>query len=109
MEYSDILIYIIVISVVFISTVAKKRGETSKQVDKKPTQANNTPNENLTQVKPLADRYNWNDNSNRIKIDTEDNIFEETPKPATNTSLPLNSAEELRQAVIVSEILKRKF
>ncbi|MFI3240877.1 MAG: hypothetical protein R3Y22_09920 [Bacteroidales bacterium] len=109
MEYSDILIYIIVISVVFISTLAKKRGTDPNPIDKKPTQTNNSTNERPKHEKSLADKYNWTDNYNKTTKIPEVNNSDPTPEPTSNSSLPLNSAEKLRQAIIVSEILKRKF
>lgn len=112
MDYSEILIYIIVISVVFISTIAKKRviNNNSTQTHTKPQETKRSTNK-IPKI-PRTEKYNWRDNIGKTETPTpkaEDSPAPvSTPAPA-KSPLPLNSADELRQAVILSEILKRKF
>ncbi len=107
MDNSEIIIYIIVIAVVFISALAKK-----SVINNNPEQSNNTTNNNLKENDtPLSEQYNWRDSrTENTEISAEDEEYYNKPEQITpKTSLPLNSAEELRKAIIVSEILKRKF
>lgn len=109
MDNSEIIIYIIVISIVFISALAKKRvvNPTEQEKTTEGRGSRDATNKSVKRETPLAQRYEWSDNYKKTKTIEEDDSFRSEERPKID--IPLNSAEELRKAVIVSEILKRKF
>ncbi len=119
MDNTEIIIYIIVISIVFISAFAKKRIKAPTKETQQPPQSHQPQ----PMVSPVIDRiantttdsdkfdhYSWDDGyDNNTEVKNETEVVEKPTPLVNNSNISLNSVEELRRAVILSEILERKF
>ena len=125
MDYSEIIIYIIVISIIFISSFKKKKTSQTKPKNveqqqrnipniPQPPIPNNSPpqqvNRKIPESPDKVSRINSIPNLNT----TVDNTATDTDKQEDiyndiSKNVPKLNREELRKAIITSEILKTKF
>lgn len=126
MDYSEIIIYIIVISIIFISSFKKKKTsksqpdntERSQKTDSnipEPVTPHNPPsppqNESMI-IKPMDKVFHASNIHNLQKTTDNAQIIRDPQPDVYNTvsnNAPELNREELRKAIITYEILKTKF
>lgn len=126
MDYSEIIIYIIVISIIFISSFKKKKASQSKpentgrtqkatgdisypaipSVSPPATSPGRTIMESNVKVHPADTVHSLNDtvNNSETTRDFQPDIYNDA-----YNNIPQLNREELRKAIITYEILKTKF